>query len=180
MKTFKKVLGVVLTIAMLAGVFSMMASALAPDTAVDLYISTDKAVYSAGDTMIITVSQQVDPAVGDMTIAGTYAIGYPSAVIELESDSTDLSAHPFTAIQPGYDASIANFNSWDTVSNAMGCSIDPGAEWDEVFGLIVTFDNATTFTNTDKKDLFTYEVKIKDTAPDGSKAPEEAEEDKEN
>ena len=167
MKTFKKVLGVVLTIAMLAGVFSMMASALAPDTAVDLYISTDKAVYSAGDTIIITVSQQVDPAVGKMTIAGTYAIGFPSAVIEFKSDSTDLVNHPFTALVPGYDASIAGFNTPDNVANTQGISVDDGAAWDSVFGLIVTADG-TAFENTEKTDLFTYEMKIKDDAADGT------------
>lgn len=165
MKTFRKVLGVVLAIAMLTGVFSMMASALAPDSAVDLYISTDKSTYAAGDTILITVSQQVDPAVGKMTIAGTYAIGYPTAALEFETESTDLSAHPFTALVDGYDASIANWNSWDTISS-MGSSVDAGAAWDAVFGLIVTADG-TAFENTEKKDLFTYEMKIKADAPDG-------------
>ena len=166
MKTFRKVLGVVLAIAMLAGVFSMMASALAPDSAVDLYISTDKAVYAKGDTIIITVSQQVDPAVGDMTIAGTYAIGFPSAAIEFKSDSTDLSAHPFTALVAGYDSSIAGFHNAASVAS-QGVSVDAGAAWDAVFGLIVTADG-TAFDNTAKTALFTYEMKIKDDAPDGT------------
>lgn len=165
MKTFKKVLGVVLAIAMLTGVFSMMASALAPDSAVDLYISTDKTNYAAGDTIVITVSQQVDPAVGKMTIAGTYAIGYPSAAIEPISTSTDLPNHNFTALVDGYDASISVVNFWDFIES-QGNSVDAGAKWDAVFGVLVAADG-TAFENTEKKDLFTFEMKIKDDAPDG-------------
>ena len=165
MKTFRKVLGVVLAIAMLTGVFSMMASALAPDSAVDLYISTDKTNYAAGDTIVITVSQQVDPAVGNMTIAGTYAIGYPSAAIEPISTSTDLPNHNFTALVDGYDASISVVNFWDFIES-QGNSVDAGAKWDAVFGVLVAADG-TAFENTEKKDLFTYEMKIKDDAPDG-------------
>ena len=165
MKTFKKVLGVVLAIAMLTGVFSMMASALAPDSAVDLYISTDKTNYAAGDIITIKVSQQVDPAVGNMTIAGTYAIGYPAAAMEPISTSTDLPEHNFTALVDGYDASISVINTWDSVQQ-MGVSLDEGAPWDAVFALLVAADG-TAFENTEKKDLFTFQMKIKDDAPDG-------------
>lgn len=165
MKTFRKVLGVVLAIAMLTGVFSMMASALAPDSAVDLYISTDKTNYAAGDTIVITVSQQVDPAVGEMTIAGQYPIGYPSAVLEPKATTNELADHGFTAIAPGYDASISGCNFWSDIEG-MGVAIDAGAAWDAVFGPIVASDG-TTFENTDKVDLFSFEMKVKDDAPDG-------------
>lgn len=165
MKTFRKVLGVVLAIAMLTGVFSMMASALAPDSAVDMYISTDKSTYAAGDTIVITVSQQVDPAVGDMTLAGQYPIGYPSAVLEPISTEKAPSAHHFTAVQAGFDESISDV-FFDSDFSAVGVSVDDGAAWNAIFGLIVASDG-TAFENTDKKDLFTFEMKIKDDAPDG-------------
>lgn len=165
MKTFRKVLGVVLAIAMLTGVFSMMASALAPDSAVDMYISTDKSTYAAGDTIVITVSQQVDPAVGDMTLAGQYPIGYPSAVLEPISTEKAPSAHHFTAVQAGFDESISDV-FFDSDFSDVGVSVDDGAAWNAIFGLIVASDG-TAFENTDKKDLFTFEMKIKDDAPDG-------------
>lgn len=166
MKTFKKVLGVVLAIAMLTGVFSMMASALAPDSAVDLYISTDKTNYVAGDTIVIKVSQQVESIVGNMQIAGTYAIGYPSAALEPISTSADLPDHNFTPIQEGYDGSISIVNFTDYILGDAGVSLDPGAPWDAVIGLGVASDG-TSFDNTTKKDLFTFEMKVKSDAPDG-------------
>lgn len=168
MKTFKKVLGVVLAIAMLAGVFSMMASALAPDSAVDLYISTDKPTYSAGETITITVSQQVEAAVGNMQIAGTYPIGYPSAVLEPISSEKDLELNQgFVAIADGFDNSISGCNFYDDVQ-AMGVTADAGADWDSVIGIIVASDGVTDFDNTTKKDLFSFQMKIKDTAADGT------------
>lgn len=167
MKTFKKVLGVVLAIAMLTGVFSMMASALAPDSAVDLYISTDKTNYAAGDIVTITVSQQVESVVGNMQIAGTYPIGYPSAALEPISDQKDLELNQgFVAIAPGFDNSISGCNFYEDVQ-AMGVVADAGAPWDSVIGIIVASDGTTDFDNTSKVDLYSFQMKVKADAPDG-------------
>lgn len=169
MKTFRKVLGVVLAIAMLTGVFSMMASALAPDSAVDLYLSTDKSVYAAGDEIIITVSEQVDPVVGEMRIGGTYAIGYPSAVVEPYSTSAELTDHGFSAIQAGSDTTISGVNFTDYILGDAGCSLDAGAPWDAVIGYIVADDGLTSIGSLNEKtDLFTIKMKIKADAPDGT------------
>ena len=166
MKTFKKVLSVVIAIAMLTGVFSMMASALAPDSAVDLFVSTDKATYAPGDTITITVSQQVIDAVGDMTLAGQYPIGYPSAVLEPVSTDKAPASHNFTAIQAGWDESISDM-FFDSDFAAVGVSVDGGAAWDAIIGAIVASDG-TAFENTEKKDLFTFTMKVKTDAADGT------------
>jgi len=180
MKTFKKVLGVVLTIAMLAGVFSMMASALAPDTAVDLFVSTDKAVYAPGDIVTITVSEQIDPLAnamfGDARIAGQYCIGYPSAVLENVSTSTDLKAnHGFTILcgdeaSTGYDNGNSGMKFW-SVLEGEGDYIESSQAslWDADTCLVVVDDGASTIGScADKTDLFSFQMKIKDTAADGT------------
>lgn len=168
MKTFKKVLGVVLAIAMLTGVFSMMASALAPDTAIDLYLSTDKTTYSAGDIVTITISEQTVAEVGEMQVGGTYCIGYPSAVIGPLSTSDAPGEHNFTALVNGYDESISGVTFSDYILGDAGCSLDAGAEWDSVFAFGIADDYSSIGMCTDKTDIATFQMKIKDNAPDGT------------
>lgn len=168
MKTFRKVLGVVLAIAMLTGVFSMMASALAPDSAVDWYIETDKAVYAAGDTVTFTVYWQTVPEVGSMLIGTQAPIGYPSAVLEPlnAADDTPEGAVNFVALKEGYDASISNYVGWDALES-QGLAIDAGAPWDTCCGLIIGTDSTEIGTLTDKTAIYTFQMKVKDDAPDG-------------
>ena len=169
MKTFKKAIGVVLAIAMLTGVFSMMASALAPDTAVDLFIETDKAVYAAGDTIHVTVYEQSDPLIGNMQIGGQYSIGYPSAAVEPYSTSKVLEDHNFVSNQAGYDSSISGVNFW-TDTEPMGDYVDASQAslWDESICYVVADDGATNFDCSAKTKLFEVDLKVKATAADGT------------
>lgn len=167
MKMTKKVLGVVLAIAMLANIFAMFSFAAAPDSACDLGLSLDKASYAPGDIVTITASVKVEEEVGDMRIGGRYAYGYDSSVMAPISTSQDLPDHNFVAIQAGSDVpnSMMNFTEDCLIG---GDTIDTGYNWDSIFLVGVTDDNgATQFSATAGVDLFTFQMKIADDAAPG-------------
>lgn len=167
MKMTKKVLGVVLAIAMLANIFAMFSFAAAPDSACDLGLSLDKASYAPGDIVTITASVKVEEEVGDMRIGGRYAFGYDSSVMAPISTSQDLPQHNFVAIQAGSDIpnSMMNFTEDCLIG---GDTIDTGYNWDSIFLVGVTDDNgATQFSATAGVDLFTFQMKIADDAAPG-------------
>lgn len=169
MKMTKKVLGVLLALAMLVNVFAIFSSALAPDSAVDLYIRTDKTEYKPGDTVYVTVSEQVIAEVGQMRIGGGYVLGYNSNAIEINkpaskdypSINVGLVAH-----QAGYDDSISVFN-WTEDLLFMGDTIDEGNNWDSLVNLILCDDGLTAFDAFEKTDLFTFEMYIPEDAVAG-------------
>lgn len=167
MKMTKKVLGVVLAIAMLANIFAMFSFAAAPDSACDLGLSLDKSSYAPGDIVTITASVKVEEEVGDMRIGGRYAFGYDSSVMAPISTSQDLPQHNFVAIQAGSDIpnSMMNFTEDCLIG---GDTIDTGYNWDSIFLVGVTDDNgATQFSATAGVDLFTFQMKIADDAAPG-------------
>lgn len=168
MKTSKKILGVLLALAMLVNVFAVFSFAAAPDSAIDLTLTPDKASYSAGEVVTFTVSEKVIAAVGDMRIGGQYAFGYNASVIDmLNPTSQDLADYSFTPIQSGYDSTMSTvLLSADNI--AAGDTIDEGHDWDTVTILGVADDNgATTFDATAGVDLFTFQMKLSDTVADG-------------
>lgn len=164
MKTLKKVLGVVLAIVMLANVFAMGVSAAFPDdTAVKLMLSTDKTTYAPGDTVIVTISEQVLAEVGAMTIGGQYEIAYPSSVIAPIGTSNSIGDYGVTAIQDGYDAGISGVQNPASSSGPSANSYG----WDKAICYGIA-DNGTTFAATEATDLFTVTMKISETAADGT------------
>lgn len=169
MKMTKKVLGVVLALAMLVNVFAMFSSAAAPDSAVDLYMRADKEYYSAGDTVTITVSEQVVAAVGDMRIGGCFVIGYDSSKIEMLN--TDVYDKPetslgFVALQAGYDDGTSSI-TWTDGLQDLGNTIEDGHGWNAITGISVGDDMVTGFDATSKTDIFTFQMKIAADCPDG-------------
>lgn len=169
MKMTKKVLGVLLALAMLVNVFAIFSSALAPDSAVDLYIRTDKAEYKPGDTVYVTVSEQVIAEVGQMRIGGGYVLGYNSKGIEINKPAgKDFPAQNvgLVAHQAGYDDSISVFN-WTEDLLGMGDTIDEGNNWDSLVNLILCDDGLTAFDAFEKTDLFTFEMYIPENAVAG-------------
>lgn len=165
MKMTKKVLGVVLAIAMLANIFAMFSFAAAPDSACDLGLSLDKASYAPGDIVTITASVKVEEEVGDMRIGGRYAFGYNNSVLVPLSTSQNLPDHNFNALQAGSDVpnSMINFTA-----DCLDDTIDEGYGWNEIFLVGVTDDNgATQFSATAGVDLFTIQMKIADNAAPG-------------
>lgn len=167
MKTSKKILGVVLALVMLVNVFAMFSFAAAPDSAIDLTITADKASYSAGDVVTFTVHEKVESAVGEMRIGGRYAIGYNKAGIEpLSDDGMDITKHNVTCFVDGSDLpnSTVSFTEDNT---SMGDAIDEGHGWDSVVVYGVNDDGLTGFDATAGVDLFSFQMKIPETAPDG-------------
>lgn len=167
MKTSKKILGVVLALVMLVNVFAMFSFAAAPDSAIDLTITADKASYSAGDVVTFTVHEKVESAVGEMRIGGRYAIGYNKAGIEpLSDDGMDINKHNVTCFVDGSDLpnSTVSFTEDNT---SMGDAIDEGHGWDSVVVYGVNDDGLTGFDATAGVDLFSFQMKIPETAPDG-------------
>lgn len=168
MKTSKKILGVLLALAMLVNVFAVFSFAAAPDSAIDLTLTPDKASYRAGDTVTFTVSEKVIAAVGDMRFGGRYAIGYNAAEIQPLSSEKEFPAanHGVVAIAAGYDDSTSTVNFTEDTVNVSGDTIDAG--WDSVMVLGLNDDNGvTTFDATAGVDLFTFQMKLSDTVADG-------------
>lgn len=169
MKMTKKVLGVLLALAMLVNVFAIFSSALAPDSAVDLSIRTDKAEYKPGDTVKVTLSIQVIPEVGDMRIGGQFCIGYNSKAIEINKPaSKDYPAQNvgLVAHQAGYDDSISVFN-WTEDLLSYGVEMEDGHGWDSLVGLCLADDGITSFSATEETDLYTFDMYIPEDAPAG-------------
>lgn len=168
MKMTKKVLGVILALAMLVNVFAMFSFAAAPDSAIDLTMRVDKEYYSAGEVVTITVSEIVDPEVGDMRIGGGYAIGYDSSVISpMSTTGKNLATDQnFVALQDGFDNDVSGVNFTDDVVY-MGDTIDDRDNWDSILLLICGDDGLTAFDATAGVDLFTFQMKIDDSAADG-------------
>ena len=166
MKTSKKILGVLLALAMLVNVFAVFSFAAAPDSAIDLTLTPDKASYSAGEVVTFTVSEKVIAAVGDMRIGGRYPIGYNADVIQpLSSEKLDPAAnHGVTYIAAGSDNANSTINNTADVIDA-GDTIDAG--WDSVMILGINDDGSTAFDATGGVDLFTFQMKLSDTVADG-------------
>lgn len=169
MKMTKKVLGVLLALAMLVNVFAMFSFAAAPDSAVDLYLRTDKDSYKAGDTVTFTVSEQFIEAVGLARIGVTLPIAYDSTKIQFAK--TGVYGNPATnfglvAHQAGYDDAGASI-TWTDGALAMGDTIDEGNNWDSLVYLGLTDDGLTTFEAFEKTDIYSFQMVIAEDCPDG-------------
>lgn len=168
MKTSKKLLGVILALAMLVNVFAMFSYAAAPDSAIDLYLTPDKESYSAGDTVTFTVSAKVEPVVGDIRIGGRYPIAYDSSVITPPSEEKDGLVKNFGVafMQNGYDEGNSTVNNTEDAI-LQGAEVDSVNGWNSIMTLGVNDDGATGFSATTKVDLFSFQMKLTDTVADG-------------
>ncbi len=168
MKTSKKLLGVILALAMLVNVFAMFSYAAAPDSAIDLYLTPDKESYSAGDTVTFTVSVKVEPVVGDIRIGGRYPIAYDSSVITPPSEEKDGLVKNFGVafMQNGYDEGNSTVNNTEDAI-LLGTQVDSVNGWNSIMTLGVNDDGATGFSATTKVDLFSFQMKLTDTVADG-------------
>lgn len=168
MKTSKKLLGVILALAMLVNVFAMFSYAAAPDSAIDLYLTPDKESYSAGDTVTFTVSAKVEPVVGDIRIGGRYPIAYDSSVITPPSEEKDGLVKNFGVafMQKGYDEGNSTVNNTEDAI-LQGTEVDSVNGWNSIMTLGVNDDGATGFSATTKVDLFSFQMKLTDTVADG-------------
>lgn len=168
MKTSKKLLGVILALAMLVNVFAMFSYAATPDSAIDLYLTPDKESYSAGDTVTFTVSAKVEPVVGDIRIGGRYPIAYDSSVITPPSEEKDGLVKNFGVafMQKGYDEGNSTVNNTEDAI-LLGTEIDSVNGWNSIMTLGVNDDGATGFSATTKVDLFSFQMKLTDTVADG-------------
>jgi hypothetical protein len=168
MKTTKRVLAVLLALTMLVGLLAVASfAAEAPydgGYGANLWLSADKDNYAAGDTVVLTVSEQFIDAF-DQKIDGQYPICYPAGKIEpLTKDDGDLSSQNFTALVTGYDAANSAFIGNQTLLDAFGYTDDPGYE---IAQYNVAGTTGVSLTGHDKTALFTFELKIDSSCPDG-------------
>lgn len=162
MKTTKKVVGVLVALAMLMNVFAMMSFAMTPDTAYELSITADKTSYNPGDMVTFTVSVETDASISEIRIDGTFAIGYNKSVLGAPTDGDlfELSGYNVIALQPGLDEGMSGMGVIEPTN------IDEGHGWDA--GLLLGIgSDATTFAADGKVDLFTFQMKVLDTAANG-------------
>ena len=160
MKTSKKVLSVLMALAILVNVFAVFSSAMAPDTAIDLTLGVDKAVYAPGDTVTVTIYEETADDITKLGFNGNYPIAYDSSVIQTIGDVDNLDAYNIVALQPGYDSTISGVFPIDS------SAIDAANNWNAGFMLSLA-DDATTYAVTSKVPVLTFQVKIADNAPNG-------------
>lgn len=160
MKTSKKVLSVLMTLAILVNVFAVFSSAMAPDTAIELTLGVDKAAYAPGDTVTVTIYEETADDITTLGFNGNYPIAYDSSVIQTIGDVDNLDAYNIVALQPGYDSTISGVFAIDS------SAIDAANKWNAGFMLSLA-DDASTYAVTNKVPVLTFQVKIADNAPNG-------------
>lgn len=160
MKTSKKVLSVLIALAILVNVFAVFSSAMAPDTAIELTLGVDKATYAPGDTVTVTIYEETADDITTLGFNGNYPIAYDSSVIQTIGDVDNLDAYNIVALQPGYDSTISG------VFPINSSEIDAANKWNAGFMLSLA-DDATTYEVTKKVPVLTFQVKIADNAPNG-------------
>lgn len=156
----KKVLSVLMTLAILVNVFAVFSSAMAPDTAIELTLGVDKAAYAPGDTVTVTIYEETADDITTLGFNGNYPIAYDSSVIQTIGDVDNLDAYNIVALQPGYDSTISG------VFPINSSEIDAANKWNAGFMLSLA-DDATTYEVTKKVPVLTFQVKIADNAPNG-------------
>lgn len=160
MKTSKKVLSVLMALAILVNVFAVFSSAMAPDTAIELTLGVDKDVYAPGDTVTVTIYEETADDITELGFNGNYPIAYDSSVIQTIGDVDNLDAYNIVALQPGYDSTISGVFAIDS------SEIDAANKWNAGFMLSLA-DDASTYAVTKKVPVLTFQVKIADNAPNG-------------
>lgn len=160
MKTSKKVLSVLMALAILVNVFAVFSSAMAPDTAIELTLGVDKAAYAPGDTVTVTIYEETADDITQLGFNGNYPIAYDSSVIKTIGDVDNLDAYNIVALQPGYDSTISGVFAIDS------SAIDAANKWNAGFMLSLA-DDASTYAVTTKVPVLTFQVKIADDAPNG-------------
>lgn len=162
MKIVKKLLSVVLAISMIFGAVSVMASALAPDTAIDMYLSSDKETYTQGENIIITISQQTIPEVGATYNGGVFVFFYDSAYFEPTTTSTEAADHNVVGIAPGLA-----LNDSTVVTSGYTGTIPGKNNWNAAVK-INAIDESVELDCTTKTALLSIPLKVKDNAPNGT------------
>ena len=178
MKTSKKVLGVVLALAMVLNVFAMGAfAALGTDAVIALDIKTDKAVYAAGEEVIVTFGTKTDAAVGKISIGSQIAVSYDKDAIVPYSESADITAHGFTpaaaySAATAYDTGLSQVIFNDTLignGQATISDADTANGWDSVVAYCVSDGSAAVYQDaTAGIELFSIKMKIPADAADGT------------
>lgn len=175
MKTTKKVLGIVIALAMLLNVFALGVFAAYPaDTAVKLYVTADSDTYAAGDTITFTVWANATEEVGDISLASTLEFGYDSAVLAPLATSNTAADHGVT---PAADKATgyASGDSLVVVDYETMSEIDAGQKasygWDKLI-MVAAVENATPVyvpaTGDTPVELYSFQMKVVDGAADGT------------
>lgn len=168
MKTSRKVISVIMALMMLVSVFAMFSYAAAPESAVDLYVTPDKDSYAPGETATFTVSVKTEKVVGDILGGGTFPFAYDSSAISRISDETKPPrAQGVEGLFPSFNPELGGATFTEAVL-ADGDTIDKRNNWDSLIVFGINDDGHTSYDASSKKmDLFSFKLKITDTAKDG-------------
>lgn len=172
MRTSKKILSVVMALMMLLSVLALSVYAFPSDTVAELTLEADKTSYAAGDEITLTVYCQTNDEVGGVEMMGQYIMNYDSTGIASLADESTADAQAITLCGFTPDATQAsvyneaNSKIWNSnVCEGLGDSADAG---DKLFGLsIVQVGDAYVNAQSAPVALFTFKMKVADTAPDG-------------
>ena len=164
---------------MVLNVFAMGAfAALGTDAVIALDIKTDKAVYAAGEEVIVTFGTKTDAAVGKISIGSQIAVSYDKDAIVPYSESADITAHGFTpaaaySAATAYDTGLSQVIFNDTLignGQATISDADTANGWDSVVAYCVSDGSAAVYQDaTAGIELFSIKMKIPADAADGTK-----------
>lgn len=179
MKIAKKALSVLLSLTMLLGVFSLMSSALAPDSAVDLYVRAEKSTYAPGDNIKLIISVQTIPEVGTLYCGGQFSIAYNNKVFEpLNLTSPECDDHHIQELVGEVDHSNTTVqlpqyyylgDGYEAEGGTLGPDEGIGYAWNAVITPKLVSENVSVGDAVSQKlDLFYFEMKVKDDAPAGT------------
>ena len=167
MKTAKKVLSVLLSLTMLLGVFSLIASAEYPDAAVDMYLKTDKSTYAPGETVVITISVKTIEDVGPIYCGGQFGILFNDNVLEPFNltENKPASKQGCKALNGGINDALSGV----TMPSAFESEIDEN-EYGYNAGIapkFVTEKSMQVDCTQEVKDLFCFNMNVKADAQPG-------------
>lgn len=167
MKSTKKVLGVLLALAMMLNIFAVVSFAQANDSSIDLSIECTKVETeeTKGKVATFTVSVQMDSdATEGACMSGQFCFAY---------DSTKLTPYGGSSINAADHGIVCSYSEYDPSGTTVATSgdtdpIDEGYGWDTLIRINLIGDGATAYDFTTKKELFSFKMIVNDELSDGT------------
>ncbi len=176
MKISKRILGAALALIMIFNVFAVgtFAATFGVDTGIKLVLKTDKTTYEPGEVITVTGAVQLDASLGGGQIQpnGEYSIGYNNAIFEnINPGDETFGGYNAVSIVKGISTAYSAIYTY-TVDDGTAY-INPEEQeaygWNTVTYLCLVGDGPSSADATAAPvDIWSYQIKIKDDAPNGT------------
>lgn len=167
----KKVLSVLLSVAMLIGCFSILAIAAPNDAVLKVTIKPTAASYSKGDVVTFEVFYETSDEVGLLSTTNFFAAGFDSSVYELIEDVSgkpnyDSSSSVIITGYPSQNNVVTSLSYVELRGDAYLSATDKAKGWDSVFRTVQTPTGGCDDDYSTEAAAFAFKLKIKDDASD--------------